>query len=139
MVICSSCKVLSFLLFYFYSPLHPENTEITSLFCILYPQSLRPPHFSRLLGVVSMFCQICLEVEWVEVRGRERYGDKGWTYGWRGNKAVWLMGSKPVIAARKVHLGAQPEYLSPLELILIIIPTHLMPLQSLRVHGETKT
>lgn len=54
-------------------------------------------------------------------------------------KAIWLMGSKPVTAARTVHLGAQPEYLLLLGLILIILPTHLMPLQSLRVHGESKT
>lgn len=54
-------------------------------------------------------------------------------------KAVWLMGSKPEIAARKVHLGAQPECLLSLEFILIILPAHLTPLQSSRVQGRAKT
>lgn len=44
-------------------------------------------------------------------------------------KAIWLMVSRPVTTARKVHLGIESECLLSLELILIILPIpHLMPL-----------
>ena len=51
--------------------------------------------------------------------------------GERVTKAIWLMSSKPVTAARKIHLGAEPKCLLSLELILtILLILQLSPLQS---------
>lgn len=44
-------------------------------------------------------------------------------------EAIWLMVSRPVTTARKVHLGIESEYLLSLELVPITFPIpHLMPL-----------
>lgn len=77
-----------------------------------------------------MFCQIFQEVELDRGQGKGEVGHMGEEV----TEAIWLMVSRPVTTARKVHLGIESEYLLSLELVPITFPIpHLMPLQYSRV------